>query len=86
MTDMKTTKNKLTNKKYSPTMRKIKVTRFEGGSNSFKKEETMPINSCQYFYKCDSCKYILKPKIGDCCVFCSFGSVKCPPIQKGNCC
>ena len=36
MTDMKTTKNKLTNKKYSPTMRKIKVTRFEGGSNSFK--------------------------------------------------
>ena len=36
MTDMKTTKNKLTNKKYSPTMRKIKVTRFEGGSNTFK--------------------------------------------------
>ena len=35
MTDMKTTKNKLTNKKYSPTMRKIKVTRFEGGSNRF---------------------------------------------------
>ena len=52
----------------------------------FKKEKIMPINSCQYFYKCDSCKYILKPKIGDCCVFCSFGSVKCPPIQKGNCC
>ena len=35
MTDMKTTKNKLTNKKYSPTMRKIKVTRFEGGSNRY---------------------------------------------------
>ena len=36
MTEEKTTKNKLTNKKYSPTMRKIKVTRFEGGSNRFK--------------------------------------------------
>ena len=35
MTDMKTTKNKLTNKKYSPTMRKIKVRRFDGGSNRF---------------------------------------------------
>ena len=28
----------------------------------FKKEEIMPTNSCQYFYKCDSCEYILKPK------------------------
>jgi hypothetical protein len=24
----------------------------------------------------------LRPKPGDCCVFCSFGSVKCPPIQE----
>ncbi|MEN1783291.1 GDCCVxC domain-containing (seleno)protein, partial [Pseudomonas aeruginosa] len=24
---------------------------------------------------------------GDCCVFCSFGSVKCPPIQQQlGCC
>ena len=28
----------------------------------FKKEEIMPTNFCQYFYKCDSCEYILKPK------------------------
>ena len=28
----------------------------------------------------------LKPLAGDCCVFCSFGSVKCPPIQRGDPC
>jgi len=26
------------------------------------------------------------PKKGDCCVYCSYGNVKCPPIQKGECC
>jgi hypothetical protein len=24
---------------------------------------------------------MLRPKPGDCCVFCSYGSVPCPPIQ-----
>ena len=28
----------------------------------------------------------LKPKKGDCCVYCSYGNVKCPPIQKEECC
>lgn len=51
------------------------------------KEETMPTNACQFFYDCEKCKAVLKPKKGDCCVYCSFGSVKCPPIQQGeNCC
>jgi len=50
------------------------------------KLETMPTNSCQYFYECESCEQLLKPKKGDCCVFCSFGSVPCPPIQEGKCC
>jgi len=27
------------------------------------------------------CGARLKPKPGDCCVFCSYGSVPCPPIQ-----
>jgi hypothetical protein len=27
------------------------------------------------------CGTRLKPKPGDCCVFCSYGSVPCPPIQ-----
>jgi NAD kinase len=51
------------------------------------KEEIMPTNACQYFYECESCKEILKPKQGDCCVFCSYGTVACPPIQLDqNCC
>jgi hypothetical protein len=43
--------------------------------------ETMPTNACQYFYDCKGCGALLKPKAGDCCVFCSFGDVPCPPIQ-----
>ena len=43
--------------------------------------ETMPVNACQFFYDCKGCGVILRPKQGDCCVFCSFGSIKCPPMQ-----
>ncbi|MDQ3073625.1 MAG: hypothetical protein M3Q97_10230 [Bacteroidota bacterium] len=51
------------------------------------KEETMPENACQRFYECEKCHALLKPNPGDCCVFCSFGSVKCPPIQaERKCC
>ena len=48
--------------------------------------ERMPTNACQFFYECTGCGEMLKPKQGDCCVFCSFGSVKCPPIQAGEGC
>ncbi len=51
-----------------------------------KSEEIMPTDSCQYFYKCSNCKKLLKPKEKDCCVFCSYGTVKCPPVQLGNKC
>ena len=51
-----------------------------------KQEEQMPENSCQFFYECTACKTILKPQPGDCCVYCSYGTVKCPPIQSGNSC
>lgn len=52
-----------------------------------KKEETMPTNACQYFYECDSCKQVLKPTGNDCCVYCSYGTIACPPIQQDlNCC
>jgi hypothetical protein len=44
--------------------------------------ETMPTDACRYFYECKSCGTLLKPKAGDCCVFCSFGSVPCPPVQQ----
>ncbi|HAL81682.1 MAG TPA: hypothetical protein DCO83_05135 [Mucilaginibacter sp.] len=52
----------------------------------FQKEEIMPVGSCLYFYTCDSCLTHLKPIEGDCCVFCSYGTVKCPPMQGGNSC
>ncbi len=45
------------------------------------KSEAMPTDACQFFYECDRCKVVLRPKAGDCCVFCSYGSVKCPPVQ-----
>ena len=52
-----------------------------------KEEETMPTNACQYFYECKNCTEMLKPKLGDCCVFCSYGTVACPPIQLDqDCC
>jgi hypothetical protein len=47
----------------------------------FSKEEMMPSDACQYFYGCEKCKTILKPRKGDCCVFCSYGTVKCPSMQ-----
>ncbi len=49
----------------------------------------MPTNACQFFYDCTGCGTLLKPKPGDCCVFCSYGTVPCPPIQvegKGSGC
>lgn len=54
------------------------------------KLERMPTDACQWFYECEQCHVVLKPKAGDCCVFCSYGTVPCPPIQqqgsKGACC
>ena len=45
------------------------------------KVETMPTDACQFFYQCTGCGAMLRPKEGDCCVFCTYGSVPCPPIQ-----
>ena len=52
------------------------------------KEELMPTDACQWFYECENCKTLLKPMAGDCCVFCSYGTTKCPPMQSqpGACC
>jgi hypothetical protein len=45
--------------------------------------ETMPVNACVAFYDCKGCGRMLRPLPGSCCVFCSYGSVPCPPIQQG---
>ncbi len=60
----------------------------------FQVKETMPTDACQFFYECQGCGTLLEPLAGDCCVFCSYGSVPCPPIQaaadgegqEGSCC
>jgi hypothetical protein len=50
-------------------------------------EEQMPTDACQWYYECRGCGVLLRPKPGDCCVFCSYGTVPCPPVQAdGACC
>ena len=49
--------------------------------------ETMPTDACLFFHVCRGCGERLKPKPGDCCVFCSYGSIACPPVQaQRGCC
>jgi len=55
----------------------------------FASDETMPTDACVYFWECPGCGALIRPKAGDCCVYCSYGSVPCPPVQaSGNegCC
>jgi hypothetical protein len=47
----------------------------------FQKVEAMPTNACQHLYLCEGCETVLKPREGDCCVFCSFADQVCPPRQ-----
>jgi hypothetical protein len=51
-----------------------------------RQRETMAVDACQYYYECVGCGALLKPRPGDCCVFCSFGSVPCPTKQAGGVC
>lgn len=41
----------------------------------------MPTDGCVFFHECSHCHVVLRPNRGDCCVFCSFGSVRCPSMQ-----
>ncbi|MGZ3600629.1 MAG: GDCCVxC domain-containing (seleno)protein [Ktedonobacterales bacterium] len=49
----------------------------------YEREVTMPTAYCQIVYECPRCGARLSPKAGDCCVFCSYGSVPCPSMQAG---
>ncbi len=49
-------------------------------------KERMPTDACQYFYECTGCYEMLRPRPGDCCVYCSYGTVRCPPEQAGEAC
>lgn len=46
-----------------------------------KKMETLPTDVCLIKYNCANCDTILFPKEGDCCVFCTYGTHKCPSKQ-----
>lgn len=48
--------------------------------------DRMPEDACQFFYDCPGCGAVLRPESGDCCVYCSYGDVKCPPVQAGEGC
>ena len=50
----------------------------------YKESEVMPTDSCQWYYECKECSALLKPKNNDCCVFCSYAKIPCPPTQKSN--
>jgi hypothetical protein len=50
----------------------------------FVKTETLPADACQWFYECEQCHVVLSPRSGDCCVFCSYGTVPCPPVQENG--
>ncbi|WP_286299397.1 GDCCVxC domain-containing (seleno)protein [Aminobacter sp. SS-2016] len=43
--------------------------------------ESMALDACQVIYECQGCATVMRPRAGDCCVFCSYGSVPCPSKQ-----
>jgi hypothetical protein len=52
----------------------------------YESTEAMPEDACIFFHQCQGCGALLRPKPGDCCVFCSYGSVPCPPVQQRRAC
>lgn len=42
----------------------------------------MPLDACQFFWVCPACRERVRPLEGDCCVFCSYGTVNCPSRQE----
>jgi hypothetical protein len=52
----------------------------------FASTEVMPTDACVFFHECAGCHKWLRPQSGDGCVFCSYGSVKCPPVQQALAC
>ena len=57
---------------------KTKLTYPECG---FVEDIEMPTDSCHFFHDCVKGKAILKPSLGDCCVFCPYADVPCPSKQ-----
>ncbi|WP_412069979.1 GDCCVxC domain-containing (seleno)protein [Rubrivirga sp. IMCC43871] len=49
-------------------------------------EAEMPTDACVFFWDCPACAAVIRPKAGDCCVFCSYADRPCPPIAGSSCC
>jgi hypothetical protein len=54
-------------------------------SCGFRQAERMPTNACLFFWECPRGGARVRPLDGDCCVFCSYGSLPCPSMQFGRC-
>jgi hypothetical protein len=46
--------------------------------------EVMPTDRCVVVYDCPACARTLRPKKGDCCVFCSYADRPCPSVQESG--
>jgi hypothetical protein len=44
--------------------------------------ESVPVEACVIVYDCPGCDRLLRPKKGDCCVFCSYGADPCPTAPE----
>jgi hypothetical protein len=50
------------------------------------KDELMVTDAFVWLYACEHCKTVLRPKSGDCCVYCSYCTNRCPPMQQSDAC
>lgn len=48
------------------------------------KTETIPTDAFQHCHECTGCGTVLCLERGDCRVFCSYGTVPCPPMQPSG--
>ena len=65
-------------------METITISKLTCPECGFAQDLEVPIDACQFFHECVNCRAMLKPKQGDCCVFCSYADTPCPPIQLEN--
>ena len=42
----------------------------------------LPADACQFCHECTNFRRVLRPRPGECCVFCSYADARCPPKQS----
>lgn len=47
-----------------------------------KATEPLPTEVCLIKYECKECGKLMTPQNNDCCVFCTYGTHKCPSMQN----